>query len=192
MATERTSIAGLMKPDALPTPPARRIPAAPTTPAVAPQPARPAPASTPPAPSRTSGRRGRRADPRPNDVVPDDAQVSVNLSLPTKLCTLTRDRSKADDNTIATTLMDAIVATYDRLPELIQALQRKRSKDILFIRIAPASKEERSQLPFRMLGANLKTIDSLVEKFGADDRSQLCAAALGGYLDYDFEDSDVA
>ncbi|GAB36333.1 hypothetical protein [Gordonia otitidis] len=191
MASERTPVAGLTK--TLPGPPPRRTAPPAQTSAAAAQPERTAPST--PAPTSASrpstGRRGRRVDNRTTDVIADEAQVPVNLSLPTKLCTLTRERSKADDHTIATTLMDAIVATHDRLPELVQRLKRKESKDILFVRIEPATKEERSQLPFRMLGVNLKTIDRLVAKFDADDRSQLCCAALSDYLAYEAdEDTD--
>lgn len=182
MATERTAVPGLARTAGLPSPPPRKPSVAPAPPA----PARhesPAPApSTNSSPRPATARRGRKVE-RASENFADDAQIPVNLSLPTKMCTQTRAFCKDKDVTIATTLMDAIVFSQDQLPDLIQALKRKESNDGLFVRIEQQPEEERSTLPFRMLGVNLRALDGLVKKLDADNRSQLCRAALGHFFD---------
>ena len=86
--------------------------------------------------------------------------------------------------------MDAIVANHDRLPALVEKLKRQHHDDGLFVRIEARPEEERSSLTFRMLGRNLTVIDRLVVEVGAENRSQLCRAALEAHLQSQSVDSE--
>ncbi|AFR51504.1 hypothetical protein KTR9_5291 (plasmid) [Gordonia sp. KTR9] len=192
MATDRKPVTGLARTGSVPGPPPRR----PTTPTAA-------PAATPPVPdgpalphnrpqpaasTRPVSRGARR--PKRVETRPDEMLVSVTLSLPTPLCTATKAHNKQNETTIAGTLMDAIVANHDRLPALVEKLKRQHHDDGLFVRIEARPEEERSSLTFRMLGRNLTVIDRLVVEVGAENRSQLCRAALEAHLQSQSVDSE--
>lgn len=188
MVADRQPVTGFARTDSVPGPPPRRTAPRPSPATVSDIPAVQHEGPPPSTPSRPISRAARR--PKRVETRPDEALAPVSLSLPTALCTATRAHIKEHDTTIAETLMDAIVANHARLPALVDRLKRQHRNDGLFVRIEARPEEERSPLTFRMLGRNLSVIDGLVVKVGAENRSQLCRAALEAYLQSEPDNPD--
>jgi len=98
-----------------------------------------------------------------------------------------RARARRDGVSQPDVLMDALVATVDRLPGLLAQVggQSQARSDGLFLRTAggpSASGEPLGTLTLRMLGQNVDAIDNLTSEHGAASRSALCATALREYL----------
>lgn len=174
MTSERAPLAaapGLARTAVLPPPPPRRVQAAaePTEPpgGMRAEPAGPAPDT------RTSARRPAHAGMR-----------AVTLSLPASLVTAIKDRARAERVSQPDVLMDALIATHDRLDDLLAPVTTPPTSDGLFLRRPPqrTTTDPMATLSLRLLTANLTAIDELVIKHQAPSRSALCAAALRGYL----------
>lgn len=179
--TPMTPVAGLSRAAALPPPsPRTRRPSA--TPAdqvsrprseIAPSKATPSRSAEPGA----SRRRGAQAV----------TMRAVTLSLPATLIQDVRARARRDGISQPEVLMDALVATVDRLPGLLAqgSGQSQARSDGLFLRTVSgpsAAGEPLGTLTLRMLGPNVDAIDNLVSEHGAVSRSALCATALREYL----------
>lgn len=172
-------VAGLSRTAALPGPPPRPAPAA--TPAASED---RTPSAPPDSPERTPRKvPERRSEPR-SETVGTVRQVA--LSMPAAVVQAVRDRARRDGISQPEVLMDALVATQERLPDVLP-ISRKRpalQSDGLFVRREPAPRDEEPlvTLTVRMLTTNVRAIDDLVEQVGAPSRSALCVAALRDYL----------
>lgn len=173
---ELAPITGLRRGENLPGPPARR--AATSTPrelATAPATGHSAAATTVSA--------ATRAVSRPKSAEAETTRA-LSLSLPVSLAEKLKAHAKAENISQADTLMDAVLAHRERLPDLLTHQQRPQARhDALFIRNAVrGGVEPYVSLSLRMKAPNVDALDDLVVEHEADSRSQLCAVALGAYL----------
>jgi len=86
------------------------------------------------------------------------------------------------EKTNADVVIDALIDKSDELAELVEPLKVKEYTVGLFRRKAPQEVKNHSALPVRMSPENWAAIDKLVEQTMADNRSQLCVAALDAFL----------
>jgi hypothetical protein len=180
--TERPSLSavpGLKRTSALPGPPPRKSRAntAPDEPLTS----SPVAATALPTPSPKEGksRTPRRVnEPAANSLVP------VTLSLPVPVVQRLKRYAKDHDLAYANVIMDAIVAHRDELGTLVSHLRPNVASDGIFVRTTPRKSAERTTLSFRTRRANVVALDELWEsdEIAAENRSQLCHAALDAYL----------
>jgi hypothetical protein len=105
------------------------------------------------------------------------------LSLPVPLVQRVRAYVQVNPKkTNADAVIDALVATEDDLAELVKPLQVAEYRQGLFRRKETQDVKNHSALPVRMSPENWAAVDQLVERSNADNRSQLCAAALDKFL----------
>lgn len=120
----------------------------------------------------------RASDPAANSLVP------VTLSLPVPLVQRLKRYAKDHELAYANVIMDAIVAHRDELGALVAHLRPNVASDGIFVRTTPRKSAERTTLSFRTRRANVIALDELweSEEIAAENRSQLCHAALDAYL----------
>lgn len=112
-----------------------------------------------------------------------DTMRPVSVSVPLTMAEAWRDRAKNDRTSQVDVLLDALVAHQDELTDLVSARSEKPTvSDGLFDRTPGAKGERFVGVSLRIKSGNLEVIDQLVDKHGADSRSQLVAAALSAYL----------
>ena len=112
-----------------------------------------------------------------------DTMRPVSVSVPLTMAEAGRDRAKSDRTSQLGVLLDALVAHQNELTDLVSARSEKPTvSDGLFDRTPGAKGERFVGVSLRMKSGNLEVIDQLVDKHGADSRSQLVAAALSAYL----------
>lgn len=172
-------VTGLRRTDSLPPPPPRPQPTAPV-PEAPPKAAksRQEPAESKPRRPASRGQPGAaRASDRAEIIRP------ISISMPVSLV----ERFKAHARTTGTShpdlLMDAVLAQRDRLGDLVAQARPEPPRDELFVRnIRRGGGELTHTLPLRMKSTNVDAIDKLVTEHGAENRSQLCTAALRAHL----------
>lgn len=112
-----------------------------------------------------------------------DTIRAISLSLPLPLVEALKSRARAERITHAEVLMDAVTAQQGNLTELIDNAKPHTQTDALFTR-----RQRQGGAPIyvalslRMMSRNVSALDALTQQHDADSRSQLCAAALTGYL----------
>ena len=112
-----------------------------------------------------------------------DTVRAISLSLPLPLVKALKDRARTDRITHADVLMDAVTAQRSDLPTLLQEIKPQTHDDALFTRHhRNHTTPTYVALSLRMLSKNVTALDELTQHYAADSRSQLCAAALTGYL----------
>ncbi|ABL79326.1 MULTISPECIES: hypothetical protein [unclassified Nocardioides] len=112
-----------------------------------------------------------------------DTMRPVSVSVPLTMAEAWRDRAKNDRTSQVDVLLDALVAHQNELTDLVSARSEKPTvSDGLFDRTPGAKGERFVGVSLRIKSGNLEVIDQLVDKHGADSRSQLVAAALSAYL----------
>lgn len=134
--------------------------------------------------SKPTGRpRKPRTEKAPALSASADTMKPVSVSVPLTMAEGWRDRAKRDRTSQVDVLLDALVAHQDALTELVAARSEKPTvSDGLFDRTPGAKGERFVGVSLRIKAGNLKVIDQLTDKHGADSRSQLVAAALSAYL----------
>lgn len=146
--------------------PPRRKPAEPDVPVAAPEPTK------------------RRASSPAKSVPPSASGFKrVTLSLPVAVAEALRDRAASDKAAQADVLMDALEATRDSLPALLEEGETHRRSG-LFVRSAPRVNEPLTTLSLRVLASNVQVIDQLVTALRAPSRSRMCTVALREYLEH--------
>lgn len=163
-----------LRPADLPKPPARR-----------PEPTRDATAAaaSPATAATTAVDAARRAPTRPIKRSATAGTLrAISISLPFSIATQTREHAKRTGVTHAELLMDAIVATRDKLDDLVEQLQPRAVSDSLFVRAVQGGGEAYVGVSLRMRAANVDVLDRLAKEHHAASRSQLCTAALKSYL----------
>jgi metal-responsive CopG/Arc/MetJ family transcriptional regulator len=110
----------------------------------------------------------------------------TTISIPQRLAASMRERLQAD-RTVSQIqfILNAIEANAHRLAELVEKERPAAPTTRGLFPDQSTSRnaiEERTTINFDTTEANLKVIDSLVEKHGADSRSQLIRAALRAVL----------
>jgi predicted DNA-binding protein len=166
---------------------------APAEPVATPQPAPSAAPATPPAPVETPARKPRgprRSTPAAEAGERETASKGVPVHLTEELnerlqAYMTRKRWSHQ-----TVLLDAIEATYTRLPDLIReataADDEATERTPLFDRPSrptpKASGEARIKHTVRMSDSNRNTLDDITEKLGAPSRNFLITVAYEAYL----------
>lgn len=110
--------------------------------------------------------------------------MPVTLSLPVALVQRLKRYAKAHDASYASVVMDAIVSNRDELALLVSRLRPDEESDGIFVRTTPRKLEERTTISFRTRRANVGALDELAasDEILAENRSQLCHAALDAYL----------
>lgn len=108
----------------------------------------------------------------------------ITLSLPAAIVSQVKDRARAERVTQPEVVMDALIANYDDLGDLLQEGRRQLESDGLFLRrpTGRGTAEPMATLSMRMLARNVEAIDRLVQTHEAPSRSALCLAALRSYL----------
>lgn len=185
--TERpqlSAVAGLKRASALPGPPPRRPrPSSAPDEAAIPSPvAAVTESAAAPSPS-VKGAKQRSAPRRASDAAANSL-VPVTLSLPVPVVQRLKRYAKDHDLAYANIIMDAIVAHRDELGALVSHLRPDVASDGIFVRTTPRKSPERTTLSFRTRRANVVALDELWESddIAAENRSQLCHAALDAYL----------
>lgn len=186
------AIAGLERPKGVGGPPPRRhAPQAGTesTPSTAPSTAtttEPPPGSASrqsTVPAARSKRTNTPRRPRSYEQVNESSTHPSSLSLPVGLVERARSYVRAHpEKTNADVVIDALIDKSDDLAALVEPLKVKEYTVGLFRRKAPQEVKNHSALPVRMSPENWAAIDKLVEQKKADNRSQLCVAALDAFL----------
>lgn len=176
LSLAQTDLAGAdtetVEPSATPTP-APTPPSHPVTPEQRPR-------DTKAAPTKPRGRVGR---PRKSvDGAEPTGIFTSTLSLPVDLTDRLKAWAHGQRVTYAQAVMSAIEAHYDELDELVAALQPTEVSGRLFTVTEKAEQEPRTSVTFNMENRNLAVLDQLVDQVGADNRSELCIAALDAYL----------
>lgn len=171
-------VAGLTRATALPSPPPR--PTRTSTPSTVEAIAGPVRA----APVRDARSPAAKTRPRSEEAA---TMRAVTLSLPVQLIQEVRSRAKREGTSQPDVLMDALVATQERLTELLgrDGNAPATRSDGLFTRhagTASTSEDPLGTLTVRMLSTNVRVIDDLVQAHDAPSRSALCASALRDYL----------
>ena len=183
--TERpqlSAVAGLKRANALPGPPPRKPrPSRAPDETVIPSPVASVTESAPAPPAK--GPRQRTAPRRANDAAANSL-VPVTLSLPVAVVQRLKRYAKEHDLAYANIIMDAIVAHRDELAALVSHLRPDVASDGIFVRTTPRKSADRTTLSFRTRRANVVALDDLWEsdEIAAENRSQLCHAALDAYL----------
>ena len=112
-----------------------------------------------------------------------DTMKPVSVSVPLTLAEAWRDRAKNDRTSQVDVLLDAIVAHQGELTEMVAARAEKPTvSDGLFDRTPGVKGERFVGVSLRIKSSNLEVVDQLVDKHGAESRSQLVAAVLFAYL----------
>lgn len=112
-----------------------------------------------------------------------DTMKPVSVSVPLTLAEAWRDRAKNDRTSQVDVLLDAIVAHQGELTEMVAARAEKPTvSDGLFERTPGVKGERFVGVSLRIKSSNLEVVDQLVDKHGAESRSQLVAAVLFAYL----------
>lgn len=110
----------------------------------------------------------------------------TTISIPQRLAASMRERLQADRKVSQIQfILNAIEANAHRLAELVEKERPAAPTTGGLFPDQSTSRnaiEERTTINFDTTEANLKVIDSLVEKHGADSRSQLIRAALRAVL----------
>lgn len=179
--------------DSTPKPPAEQPPTPKTTPAPAPEPATaaaPAAEATPPSEPARKARAPRRAAAADDGGERETASKGVPVHLTEELnerlqAYMTRKRWSHQ-----TVLLDAIEATYTRLPALIReataADDEAAERTPLFDRPSrptpKASGEARVKHTVRMSDSNRNTLDRITEELGAPSRNFVITVAYEAYL----------
>jgi hypothetical protein len=183
------AIAGLERPKGVGGPPPRRhAPQAGTEPAPSAAPSATAPSSDSAtrqnaAPVARSKRTSTARRPRSYEQVNESSTHPSSLSLPVGVVERARSYVRAHpEKTNADVVIDALIDKSDELAELVEPLKVKEYTVGLFRRKAPQEVKNHSALPVRMSPDNWAAIDKLVEQAKADNRSQLCFAALDAFL----------
>lgn len=180
--TPLTAVPGLARTSSLPPPPPRRSrPEASesrTTPSTDAHTEAPVAARIQRQPSKPE-RQPRRAEDRAANVT-----VPVTLSLPVTLVQRLKKYAKANEASYASIVMDAIVSSRDELALLVSRLRPDEESDGIFVRTTPRKAEDRTAISFRTRKANVTAIDNLAasDEISAENRSQLCHAALDAFL----------
>lgn len=113
-----------------------------------------------------------------------DTMKAVSVSVPLTLAEAWRDSAKRERTSQVDVLLDALVARQDELTDLVAArTEQPTVNDGLFDRTPGARMERFVGVSLRIKSGNLQVIDQLVDKHGAESRSQLVAAALSAHLD---------
>lgn len=102
--------------------------------------------------------------------------------LPPDLCDLLRKTAHAQHKTNADVMLDALEATVEELQDLINADRAEPETGGVFTRTRPRPVGQKVQITGRIQPGNLKVIDRLAAKCGADSRSHLVDVALRAYL----------
>ena len=112
-----------------------------------------------------------------------DTMKAVSVSVPLTVAEAWRDTAKRDRTSQVDVLLDALVARQDELTGLVAArAEQPTVSDGLFDRTPGAKGERFVGVSLRIKSGNLQVIDQLVDKHGAESRSQLVAAALSAHL----------
>lgn len=112
-----------------------------------------------------------------------DTMKAVSVSVPLTVAEAWRDTAKRDRTSQVDVLLDALVARQDELTDLVAArTEQPTVSDGLFDRTPGAKGERFVGVSLRIKSGNLQVIDQLVDKHGAESRSQLVAAALSAHL----------
>ena len=112
-----------------------------------------------------------------------DTMKAVSVSVPLTVAEAWRDSAKRDRTSQVDVLLDALVARQDELTDLVAArTEQPTVSDGLFDRTPGAKGERFVGVSLRIKSGNLTVIDQLVDKHGAESRSQLVAAALSAHL----------
>ena len=165
-----------------------RRPAAPPTPAAA----EPAPAATAPAPVVTlpsSPVSDTPTDPVPSTAAelkgPDDRVRPSNVHIPIVLLKPLEDLCATKKLSHGEAIIVAIEATYPRMKELINPGVTAGGSLFASRRSGRASRSSDGPLTplnYRLREGDFRTLDHLVEEFGASSRGHLITAALTAYL----------
>jgi len=112
-----------------------------------------------------------------------DTMKAVSVSVPLTVAEAWRDSAKRERTSQVDVLLDALVARQDELTDLVAArTEQPMVSDGLFDRTPGAKGERFVGVSLRIKSGNLQVIDQLVDKHGAESRSQLVAAALSAHL----------
>lgn len=112
-----------------------------------------------------------------------DTMKAVSVSVPLTVAEAWRDSAKRERTSQVDVLLDALVARQDGLTDLVAArTEQPTVSDGLFDRTPGAKGERFVGVSLRIKSGNLQVIDQLVDKHGAESRSQLVAAALSAHL----------
>lgn len=103
-------------------------------------------------------------------------QVPVDLRDAMRAAAATRRTTNVD------VILEAIESNVTRLPDLITEAVSPTLRGSLFRREATTSATPRVQVTVRMAPEHLETIDALVDKVGAPNRTTLLVAALRAHL----------
>lgn len=87
--------------------------------------------------------------------------------------------------TNGTLVLDAVEATVGELPPLLEGGTRTDSTGMFTRHVSAEPGSPRVQLSARFIRENLRVLDDLVDRLGAESRSQLIEAALKKYLPED-------
>jgi len=108
---------------------------------------------------------------------------AVSVSVPLTVAEAWRDSAKRERTSQVDVLLDALVARQGELTDLVASrTEQPTVSDGLFDRTPGAKGERFVGVSLRIKSGNLQVIDQLVDKHGAESRSQLVAAALSAHL----------
>lgn len=171
-------VSGLKRTSSLPPPPPRTTDQiSHTTTATTPPRAT---ARTTPEPNAVASQQGSRTNPPSAHA---DTVRAISLSLPLILVDALKNRARAERVTHADVLMDAVTSRHEDLGALVEDAKPQTQSDALFTRRQRhCNPPTYVALSLRMLSSNVTALDDLTQRHNADSRSQLCAAALTGYL----------
>lgn len=110
---------------------------------------------------------------------------AISLSLPLTVRNRLREHARRAALSQVTVLLDAVESTVELLSTLIEQGRPEPADTGMFDRTParPAATEPYVTVSLRTKATNVATLDDLVKQHGAASRSQLCAVALGAYLD---------
>lgn len=147
--------------------------------------------STPPAAPSTVGERSprnrpekptqRRRQPKPPAVEKPAQTRPTTTNVPESTATLIDQCRKDQQLSAGEVIVIAIEAQYDNLANLLQAPRRTGLFQTHASRLPRRDDEPLRTISYRLTDADLATIDSLVEQFGARSRSHLISVAVNAH-----------
>lgn len=148
--------------------------------------------STPPAaPTSTVGERSprkpsakpapRRRPPKPVAVEKPAQTRPTTTNVPVSTANLIDQCRKDQQLSAGEVIVIAIEAEYDNLASLLQAPRRTGMFQTHASRLPRRDEEPLRTISYRLTDADLATIDSLVEQFGARSRSHLISVAVNAH-----------
>ena len=124
--------------------------------------------------------------PTPASAQSDGGTRPIIAYVPASLMERLRQRRLHDRVTYTDIALDAVEATYHRLPELLAPYRPAAHTGSLFVRSGKATsftQEPHVQVNLRFSAQNLEVLDRLTEELAAPNRSVLIATALDNYLE---------